>query len=412
MCGIVGVVTKGQTTFSTTQENVFEDMLYVDAVRGEDSTGVILVDKDETFHIAKEASPPAWFIPQLMQFEPYKKMWTKGKAAIGHNRKKTIGKIEDVTAHPFVVNNEFAMVHNGTLTGHRQLANTNVDSEALAIVLHKAFEKADFKEDLEETLGKVNGAYAVAMYDQRHNKIRLLRNKERPLAMIETPTNFFFASEASMLFWILQRQNVPLFENKLKIVPEHTVVEIDIATGATTFTEITPKKILPPPTKSTYTPMENTFASKGGFTYKKKTEAAPAMSKNMYKKTRRRLLNKKIEWWSEDYIEQAFPRTELDGETSFWVMGTCDDMTEDHLIKTVVDIKDLNIGAGRNLADRLWTGLIIDVQYDKATKKLLVYLEDSAPAPVSYRKPITETIDADYIRRKLDEQEKALVTLH
>lgn len=409
MCGIVGVVSKNDP-FPVTYEHVFEDMLYVDAVRGEDSTGVILVDKDTTFHVAKEASPPAWFIPQLLQLSSYKKMWTNGKAAIGHNRKKTIGKIEDATAHPFVVNNEFAMVHNGTLTNHRDLASTEVDSEALAIVLYEAFENIDYKEDVETVLGKVNGAYAVAMYDQRHNKVRLLRNKERPLSYIETPKGVFFASEAPMLYWVLTRNSVPLSECKLQIVPEHTVIEIDLDTGNVEKTEITPKKPTPPTVVTSTSTAVTT--NKGGFHYKKSTPVTTGMSKNLFKRLRKRWLNKKIEWWSEDYVEQYFPRTEEDGETSFWLMGSSDTITEQHIIRAVVDIKELHISKGELLIDCFWTGLVVFMEYDKATRQVYFYVEDAVPVANSYQKPAAEIVDAKYIQRKLDEQEKALVTLH
>lgn len=418
MCGIVGVICKGNNVFSTIQEKVFEDLLYVDALRGEDSTGVIIVDKDETFHIAKEASPPAWFLPQLMQQESYKKMWTKGRAAIGHNRKKTMGKIEDATAHPFVVEDNFAMVHNGTLNNHLALAQTEVDSEALAIVLQKAFSEDDYKATLEDTLGKVNGAYAVAMYDQRKHMVRLLRNKDRPLAMVDTATHLYFASEASMLYWILQRHSLMMNQmNKVEIVPEHVLIEVDLESGAVSKTEITPKKFLPAITTTTTTttttkPTKNSYTTNArGFTYTKQKQAQPAMSKNAFKKLKRSLLGKKIQWWVEDYVEVHFPKTELDGETLFWIMGSCDTMDEDHVIKTIVDLKELTIDKGSDLADKLWIGTVDRVTYDKATKKLIVYLGDTYPAPISYRSS-KDVVDADYIQRKLDEKEKALVTLH
>ena len=133
------MVLKHNTGLIKQTEDVFDQLLYANALRGEDSTGVIAVEKDSSFHIAKDASPSFWFGPAFKESDISKKMWNNAKAMIGHNRKKTIGKIEDATAHPFVVDDEFAMVHNGTLFGHAQLAKTEVDSEALAIVLAEAF---------------------------------------------------------------------------------------------------------------------------------------------------------------------------------------------------------------------------------------------------------------------------------
>lgn len=259
MCGIVGMVLKHNTGLIKQTEDVFDQLLYANALRGEDSTGVIAVEKDSSFHIAKDASPSSWFGPAFKESDISKKMWNNAKAMIGHNRKKTIGKIEDATAHPFVVDDEFAMVHNGTLFGHAQLAKTEVDSEALAIVLAEAFKEEDYVEKVEETLGRVNGAYAVAMYDQRHHKVRLLRNKDRPLCIAETNNAWFFASEGGMLYWIMSRNNVSLKDVKVELIPEHTLIEFDLDTTKETRQVLTPKKPTPP--------IQTTSAGMGGDEY-------------------------------------------------------------------------------------------------------------------------------------------------
>ena len=205
MCGIVGMVVKPANGFVKQHEDCFYQMLYADALRGEDSTGVIGVENDTSFHIAKEATEAAWFNAQFQGGTLAKTMWATGKAFIGHNRKKTVGAIKDETAHPFVVDDVFAMVHNGTLFNHKDLADTEVDSEALAKVLATALGETDYIQALETILGKVSGAYATASYDQRTNKVHLLRNSQRPLAYVETSNAWYFASEAPMLFWILAR---------------------------------------------------------------------------------------------------------------------------------------------------------------------------------------------------------------
>jgi len=54
MCGLVGMIVKGNSGLIKQHEDTFYQLLYADALRGEDSTGVIGVEKDTTFHIAKE----------------------------------------------------------------------------------------------------------------------------------------------------------------------------------------------------------------------------------------------------------------------------------------------------------------------------------------------------------------------
>ena len=48
--------------------------------------------------------------------------------------------------------------------------------------------------------------------------------------------------------------------------------------------------------------------------------------------------------------------------------------------------------------------------YDVKSKRVSIHLRDALPLPVSYRK--NTVIDAEYIRRKLDDKEKAESLVH
>lgn len=371
-------------------------------MRGDDSTGVIAVENDTSFHIMKEATEAAWFVPQMQYGTLGKGLWNTAKALIGHNRKGTVGKVEDATAHPFVVDETFAMVHNGTLTGHTTLSKTTVDSEALAIVLAKAFEEEDYKEALEELLPRVYGAYAVSLYDQRHNVVRLLRNKERPLAYVETSNAWYFASEGLMLHWVLSRNGYGTEDLKtLKVVPEDTVVTFDLDMNTCVEEKITVKKYTP------HTPMVV-----GGATHTKSyTKVTPieGLSKNEFKRLRKQLVGTRVEWWADDYVEANFPLTYEQGEVVFNLMGTSDEVFDAHVIHAMVDVNDLKM-APSALCDRLWVGKIESMVYNTKTKTMAIYVANANPLPVSYKKTKKEVlpvvIDAHYIQRKLDEKDK------
>ena len=399
MCGIVGVVLKTDKGFLKQTEDSFYQMLYADALRGDDSTGIISVENDTTFHISKEASHPAWFIPIYDASPIGKAMWSDGRALIGHNRKKTMGSIDDTSAHPFVVGDEFAMVHNGTLYNHQALAKTTVDSEALTIHLAKAFEHDDYVADVEEALGQVTGAYAVAMYDQRHNAIRLLRNKERPLCYIEMENAWYFASEAGMLLWILSRNGYDMTKSKVQFIPEHTLVSFNLDNNTINEEVLVPKK--------PYTPIKTIVkAYTGGMAG---INGKDGLSKNAFKRFRRKIINTKLEWWCEDFIESNYPKTLYDGEVMLTLMGVCDELLIDHHLSTEINYKDL-ILTPDDLTDRLWTGIVEDVFYDVKSKRVSIHLRDALPLPVSYRK--NTVIDAEYIKRKLDDKEKAESLVH
>jgi len=418
MCGIVGVVLKTNNGLLKQQEDSFYQLLYADALRGEDSTGIIGAEKDSSFHIAKEANEAAWFLSQYPQSKIAKSMWADGKAYIGHNRKKTIGAISDETAHPFVVNDEFAMVHNGTLTNHKKLADTVVDSEALTIAFHKAFTEEDYRNTLEDLLGEVTGAYATASYDQRTHKVRLLRNSQRPLSMVETSNAYYFASEAPMLFWILARNGYTAKDLDIKPIPEHTLVTFDLDANKMTEEVLVPKKSKP---HTHHTVGTGRGITTGRTNYKQEVDG---LSKNQYKRFRNRNIFKRVEFWAEDFIETAYPRTVADGETAITLMGSSDNILHDHFIHTNIDIKDLDISVG-DMTERLWSGRIEDIVYDPVTKKMSLTVGNASPLPISVPKKGkikqvayttflpdgSPVIDDDYIRRSLDAKEKDTSTI-
>jgi len=367
--------------------------LEVGAIRGEDSTGLISVERDTTFHIQKEGSPACFFVPQVEDNHIEKAMWSTGKAYIGHNRKKTIGAVADATAHPFVVDDTFAMVHNGTLYGHEKLAATDVDSEALAIVLHKAFKEADYIPAVEDTLSKVFGAYAVAMYDQEVNCVRLLRNKERPLCVVETDNAWYFASEGLMLQWILHRNGYTFEQLKnLKLLKEDTLLTFDLDKNTVKEEGLSTKKYSPPAT--THTGMVTGVNKELQYTGSKHT------TRNEFKRLKKKYMFSTICYWVDDFVEANFPRTFEDGETVFHLMGEYDHIETNNIVHATIDITEHNVSYDQ-MTGCLWIGLVDNMIYDTKSGTANIYVSKTRPAASN------KIIDADYIKNKLDDDEKA-----
>ena len=202
MCGLVGVITKNQNGFTKEQVDAFDNLLFIDALRGMDSTGVFLVDKEGNMDMAKEASPSF----EYRTDEAYKVLqrtaFQRGRAMIGHNRAATKGSVVDENAHPFVVDDRITLCHNGTLWGDwAKLSDKKVDVDSHAIA-HKIHECDD---DVEKALQQVDGAYALIWHDFKHNTLNFVRNAQRPLHFVETQNGWLWASEANMLAWILAR---------------------------------------------------------------------------------------------------------------------------------------------------------------------------------------------------------------
>jgi predicted glutamine amidotransferase len=195
MCGIVGLA----GTINVKEERLFRELLVVDTLRGNDSTGVAAVGKYGEVIVSKQAGDPF----QLFETHHFREiMKRKNKVFIGHNRAATTGKVNRANAHPF----EFETlvgVHNGTLRNKHMLDNGykfDTDSEALYSHIEK--------KGLQDAIDTANGAYSLVWWDKEESTLNFLRNSERPMKLLfsEDRRTLFFASESWMLTCLLGRE--------------------------------------------------------------------------------------------------------------------------------------------------------------------------------------------------------------
>lgn len=202
MCGIVGVISKHKNGFYSPVDEIFEEMLLADAVRGMDSTGVFMVDEKNRIDCVKQAVNPGIFMTTTSWKQWRSKIISNGRVIVGHNRKATMGEVISQNAHPFVAtmkDHNIALVHNGFISNWRQFDDkANVDSAAVATALLEKSNPLDVIKEL-------SGAYALVWYDHKKRKLFITRNKERPLFLQHTNDYMFFASEEGMLKWVLER---------------------------------------------------------------------------------------------------------------------------------------------------------------------------------------------------------------
>jgi len=209
MCGIVGMIGSG---IDYGIKKVFKDLLIIDTIRGGDSTGFIGVDGDDVV-VAKKATDGYAFTNMTM-FTKQMSALSGATALIGHNRWATKGKVTDGNAHPFKSKDTY-LVHNGSLTGTgwsygaNSLHNaslTDVDSEAICFNIEH--------EGIKETVAKLNGAFALVVYNDTLGTVSFLRNKERPLYFAEVKGHdiLLFASEGGMLSLVCEKHDIELRE--------------------------------------------------------------------------------------------------------------------------------------------------------------------------------------------------------
>ena len=364
MCGLVGMVFNTTNGCISSDAQAFEELLYVNALRGEDSTGVAAFFNNGEMHIIKDACE-AHFFRNMKEFEELKReLVSKGKAVLGHNRKKTIGKIDPSTAHPFLIDNRYAFTHNGTLHNHKKLFDTEVDSEALGMHLTEC--EGDPRK-LEKALEEVDGAYACAWIDQEKEQVYLLRNIERPLYIAKTNLGYVYASESWMIYLTLNRNRVKVDE--IEVVEPNTLYTlsmsdkhgIDLTKEKLTLT----KKSTPLTTNLHGTKVRGTMGT---------TALIPVgkdVSKNAFKRFRNKFLGQTISFYVDDYVEKRYPLKDGD----WTIFGESGSLEFNHLVCGEV-LGKTEDAVLEEYNHQLVYGKITNLEYDSKTKLVKIFVEN------------------------------------
>lgn len=364
MCGLVGYVYKNEGGFTQLEATAFENLLYMDALRGMDATGVVSLSKYGDLHMLKDACAADYFL-YMNEWMSFKSdLISKGKAVLGHNRKKTMGTNVPDNAHPFIIDNRYAFVHNGTLNNHKQLADTEVDSEALGIHLTKC-EGDPIK--VQEALEKVYGAYACMWIDQQKEHLYLVRNKDRPLFLAWTDFGCFIASEAFMIYAATGRNNIKI--SKLEEVEVDTLYTFNLQAKAHTPQEMLvmskldlSKKVLP---LTHHTKGTNTCG--GEITAVNGTRATAKLAKAFARQN----LGKRIGFFMDDYVSKTANPDELDNKWLIW--GETPDLEFPHVIMGNVNglLKEDFIN---EFQSSLITGMVDNVTFNQKDKCITIHV--------------------------------------
>lgn len=243
MCGIVGLISGHNNGFSQPEVDAFTRMLYLDTLRGWDSTGIFGGDKNGNIQIIKDAVAGPAFIGTNEYKAFSTKLYSSGKFVVGHNRAATRGTVTDKNAHPFWIDEEdkkIVLVQNGTWYGeHKHIKDTEVDTEALLHLIAT-------EETVQTAINKISAAYALVWYDVLKRQLNFLRNDQRPLYIAAMKNNsMVFASEWETIEYVTNK-NGWKYETNPFLLKEDNLWTITFDTnGNWSGSEQTIKKIYP-----------------------------------------------------------------------------------------------------------------------------------------------------------------------
>jgi predicted glutamine amidotransferase len=236
MCGLVGVFGR----ISKQHLDMFEDLWYMDTVRGIDGVGANVVTANGKNKIFKDNATP-WEVFYSKPMRNILKNENDLRCVMGHNRWATKGSINQRMCHPFRHGNIVGM-HNGTLHGqHRLLDHLDFDSDSENLIYNIN------KEGIEETWAKTDGAAALTWWDKKAGTLNFIRNSDRPFwfCYTEDEETMFYASEKWMLDAVFARRGLkktlpeqPHPDLHFQWVYEEERVRTQTANGAGYYTKV------------------------------------------------------------------------------------------------------------------------------------------------------------------------------
>jgi predicted glutamine amidotransferase len=194
MCGIIILADTNKSKGWKNRSQWFHDALFVDTLRGNDSTGILAVPHSTLNDIVvHKKAIPAYDFLQMDAPQRILDNSDKYRYIVGHNRAATKGTVTNRNAHPFS-SGPIHLVHNGTLRSMAGLkGTTSVDSERIC---QSIAEDGDIA-----TLEALEGSYTLVWYDDHAGTLNMARNSERPLYLSwnKDGSTMLGASEAWMI---------------------------------------------------------------------------------------------------------------------------------------------------------------------------------------------------------------------
>ncbi len=206
MCGIVGAITQRQVS------DILVEGLRRLEYRGYDSAGLAIYDANTRKLNCVRAVGKVQALADLLDKEP-----ALGSLGVAHTRWATHGKPSERNAHPHLSRDCVALVHNGIIENFQELKDeliargyafaSDTDTEVIAhmIQAEHAEKKTDFITAVKKVIGRLHGAYGLAVINKEEPDSIILARSGSPLVIGVGMGENFVASDPSALGQVTDR---------------------------------------------------------------------------------------------------------------------------------------------------------------------------------------------------------------
>ena len=200
MCGIVGGVTKSNIT------PLLIEGLHKLEYRGYDSSGLIVLSKENTFDRARSVGK----VINLEKNLNKRRRKIRGKIGIAHTRWATHGEPSSINAHPHVSKNKVSVVHNGIIENYIDLKNYQIkkgyqfksetDTEVIAHAIDLEMKLcSSLIESVQNAVKSLEGSYGLGIISSNFPDCIVATRKGSPLLIGIGENGNYIASDQMAL---------------------------------------------------------------------------------------------------------------------------------------------------------------------------------------------------------------------
>ena len=221
MCGIVGAIS--ERNISPILLKGLQNLEY----RGYDSAGIAVINDVQELERSRTLNK----VKSLGE----KSADIVGNIGIAHTRWATHGRPIESNAHPHIVNDRLALVHNGIIENYSELKqycikqgaifSSDTDTEVIVqfIAINMQNDNLSLYEAIKQTIPQLKGAYGLAVIDKENPDELFALRRGSPLTVsLGFGENFVSSDPVALLF--VSQQYIVLEENDFAVIQKDKVV--------------------------------------------------------------------------------------------------------------------------------------------------------------------------------------------